>query len=401
MKDRTADYSAQQFAYLLEYDRRRIMDCADTFQSLASVFYDMNREMTEAGEEDRKLIFQRKEAESTRKHYAFYMQQMAGFMQNVAGSSIHMLRLGGRREKQILRALAGEGILAEDIYLLRSKEERLEISVTVCTRKKQSITAQQLGDYLSVLMDIRLISMKRNPYFITREKVSLYFEEEPAYCSMAAAATAVMENETVTGDSYSFFEDDGSLTVVLSDGVGSGRQAAAESSRIVDLAGQILDAGLGIPMALQLLDTMVSAEGDETAAATLDLSRIDLRSGECSFMKAGAACTYIKRGTTVERICSPELPLGMMLQEGSKETRRSLTDGDLVIMVSDGVIADWPCGDGEYLFGKQIERLHTGSPVDMANLLLKYAISQCRGKIRDDMTVLVTGIWENKEDAAG
>ena len=86
--------------------------------------------------------------------------------------------------------------------------------------------------------------------------MSLYFEEEPEFCCMTAAAVAVEENETVSGDSYSFFEEDGGLTMILSDGVGSGESASKDSSRIVDLTERILDAGLGLRMAVQLLDTM-------------------------------------------------------------------------------------------------------------------------------------------------
>ena len=57
------------------------------------------------------------------------------------------------------------------------------------------MTAAEIAGYLSVLMDVRLVPEKRNPYFIGMEPVSLYFEEEPAYCCLTAAATAVKENE--------------------------------------------------------------------------------------------------------------------------------------------------------------------------------------------------------------
>lgn len=34
------------------------------------------------------------------------------------------------------------------------------------------------------------------------------------------------------------------------------------------------------------------------------------------------------------------------------------------------------------------------NPGEIANQILAYAIGQSRGRIRDDMTVLVTGIWD-------
>lgn len=401
MKSKVTDYDALQSAYLLEYDRRRILNCADTFENLAAVFAEMNRrEEEEDGEEkerDREETLRYRQAEENRKHYASYMKQMAGLMQAVAGTSVQLIRLGGRKEKQIVRALAGEGILVQDIYLLKGREDRLEISVSLCMKKDISVTVEEIAGYLSVLMDIRLVPEKRNPYFVGTELVNLYFEEEPAYSCMTAAATAIKENEEVSGDSYSFFEEDNGITMILSDGVGSGEAAAKDSGRIVDLTEQILDAGLSGRMAVQMLNDMVGSEGTERHMSTLDLCRIDLKRGECSVMKAGAASTFIKRGEFVEKVSSDALPLGLMGREGEMESVHPLQDRDMIIMVSDGVVQDWPCGDGEFFLMQKIEKLNVSSPVDMANLLLRYVINQCQGKIRDDMTVLVTGIYENEE----
>ena len=126
--------------------------------------------------------------------------------------------------------------------------------------------------------------------------------------------------------------------------------------------------------------------------ATLDLCRIDLYRGECETVKAGGAAGFIKRSDRVEKIQSRQLPLGMSASEDISEKKWQLNSGDLVILVSDGVVQNWPCGDGEYLLEQKIASLNVSSPVDLANLILRYAIRQCGGKIRDDMTVLVTGI---------
>ncbi len=114
-------------------------------------------------------------------------------------------------------------------------------------------------------------------------------------------------------------------------------------------------------------------------------------------MKAGGVAGFIKRSDRVEKIRSRQLPLGMSASEDISEKKWQLNSGDLVILVSDGVVQNWPCGDGEYLLEQKIASLNVSSPVDLANLILRYAIRQCGGKIRDDMTVLVTGIWKNEE----
>ena len=388
----------QQSAWLLDYDRRCMLDCADTFQNLAAVMGEMNWELEqEKTPDDREELLRRRQAMESRKQYAAHMRQMAGMLQSVADTSVQLIRLGGRQEKQIVRALAGEGIVVEDIYLLRGKEDRLQITISVRLTKKKSMTVEEIAGYLSVLMDIRLVPQKRNPYFVGEESVSLYFEEEPIFSCLTAAACATEETESVSGDSYSFLETDDSVSMILSDGVGSGESAARDSGRIVDLTERILDAGLGPDMAMLFLNGMAGAEGDENRMATLDLCRIDLYRGECETVKAGGAAGFIKRSDRVEKIQSRQLPLGMSASEDISEKKWQLNSGDLVILVSDGVVQNWPCGDGEYLLEQKIASLNVSSPVDLANLILRYAIRQCGGKIWDDMTVLVTGIWKNEE----
>lgn len=372
----------QQSAWLLDYDRRCMLDCADTFQNLAAVMGEMNWELEqEKTPDDREELLRRRQAMESRKQYAAHMRQMAGMLQSVADTSVQLIRLGGRQEKQIVRALAGEGIVVEDIYLRRGKEDRLQITISVRLTKNKSMTVEEIAGYLSVLMDIRLVPQKRNPYFVGEESVSLYFEEEPIFSCLTAAACATEETESVSGDSYSFLETDDSVAMILSDGVGSGESAARDSGRIVDLTERILDAGLGPDMAMLFLNGMAGAEGDENRMATLDLCRIDLYRGECETVKAGGAAGFIKRSDRVEKIQSRQLPLGMSASEDISEKKWQLNSGDLVILVSDGVVQNWPCGDGEYLLEQKIASLNVSSPVDLANLILRYAIRQCGGKI--------------------
>ena len=164
----------QQSAWLLDYDRRCMLDCADTFQNLAAVMGEMNWELEqEKTPDDREELLRRRQAMESRKQYAAHMRQMAGMLQSVADTSVQLIRLGGRQEKQIVRALAGEGIVVEDIYLLRGKEDRLQITISVRLTKNKSMTVEEIAGSLSVLMDIRLVPQKRNPYFVGEESVSL------------------------------------------------------------------------------------------------------------------------------------------------------------------------------------------------------------------------------------
>ena len=92
MKTRTGDFQAEQSAYLLEYDRRRILNCADTFRSLAAVLTGMNLEEEDGEEGSREQRLQKRRAQEDRKNYAAYLRQVAGLMQarSRAGAVISM-----------------------------------------------------------------------------------------------------------------------------------------------------------------------------------------------------------------------------------------------------------------------------------------------------------------------
>jgi stage II sporulation protein E len=63
-------------------------------------------------------------------------------------------------------------------------------------------------------------------------------------------------------------------------------------------------------------------------------------------------------------------------------------------MLSDGVLDALSLGIGEEILPEFIGRMEYASPGEIANQILAYCIRQSGGQVRDDMTVLVTGIWK-------
>lgn len=421
-KEKQAEWDKS--AYLLEYGRRRIKTCADTFESLAYVFGSRRGNegwenliphtskealageaggSTEEAErtvlpvlDRQKCLVQKKLAEN-RELLAENLKEMAALMNGVAEATVRLMKLGGKKQKEIVHALAGEGLAIEDICLIQKPCGRVEVSVTLHTKTNKTVTVEEVAGYFSVLLDMHLTPCRKNPFFIGQETQEVLLEEETAYCYMTGVARAIKEGETVSGDNYSFLEmGDGLVAMLLSDGMGSGPQANQDSLLIVELLEQMLEAGLGMDMAVQMMNSLVATDVREDNMSTLDICLLDLHDGSCCFSKAGAASSFLKHGASVERIPSVTLPLGVFSQIETEETERLLADGDMVILVSDGVLEDWPGGEGEFFFREKIAALHPSSPVEMANQLLKYVIEQCRGSIRDDMTILVAGVWENE-----
>ena len=146
--------------------------------------------------------------------------------------------------------------------------------------------------------------------------------------------------ERVSGDSTAQFElEDGTLCLLLSDGMGCGEAAQRESAMAVRLLERFLRAGIDAPPALKTLNSALSLRAESTDSfTTIDLLTLSLRTLEGELYKYGAAPSYLKRGGSVRRVTCSCLPAG--LQEGSpppEATHIRLSPGSFLVMLSDGV----------------------------------------------------------------
>jgi stage II sporulation protein E len=113
--------------------------------------------------------------------------------------------------------------------------------------------------------------------------------------------------------------------------------------------------------------------------------------GELDFIKAGAAPSFVKRGRKVDKITSDTLPLGSKERINPITQTTRITDNDMLIMVSDGII---DAIESEGIIGVEelIGRCNAQIPHELSDTILRYAISCQGGRIRDDMTVLAVRI---------
>ena len=188
------------------------------------------------------------------------------------------------------------------------------------------------------------------------------------------------------------------MVTILSDGMGSGEKACSGSERVIELMERLLEAGFRKEAAIQMINGALAAAGQEENMSTLDLCDMNLYTGECEFIKVGAACTYIKRGRLVDRLSTQNFPLGVFGQLEPEILYRTLQNGDYVIMLSDGVMDALSQGIGEEVLPEIIGKMEFSNPNEIANQILTYCLKQSKGRIRDDITVLVVGVWDQTDD---
>jgi stage II sporulation protein E len=140
-----------------------------------------------------------------------------------------------------------------------------------------------------------------------------------------------------------------------------------------------------------MVSSAVLSQNEDFGLTTLDLCSINLINGELDFIKAGAAPSFVKRGKRVDKITSDTLPLGSKERINPLTQTTRLTNNDMLIMVSDGII-DAIESEGIISVDELIGRSDALIPHEISDMVLRYAISCQGGRIRDDMTVLAVRI---------
>lgn len=307
------------------------------------------------------------------------------------------IKINAEVEKKIRKILANHNINFEDIFCYDDKNNRLVIKMTLkacggaqlCVKKILPLINEVVGKLMCVSDDGCIINPKNSECSIT-------FEETPKYYVASYAGRMCKDGEKYSGDSYSFGKTpNGSYMCVISDGMGSGPEASRESKAAVDMVEKFIDAGLSKMKAVDAVNTIMTLRfPQEEKFSTLDLYDVDVYSGNTSFMKVGAVCSFIKSGKRVEVIRSKTLPIGVLDKVDVDIVNKKVKNGDFIVMVSDGVVdydidnagkIDWIV---EYL-----EKTPTNDPKELVDGLVNKARELGGGKARDDMTAIVSKIY--------
>lgn len=395
MRKLSGERGTERAALLSEYGRQKLIGYADSFKEIAKTLEeDFEWDRTE---ETRQSCLYNRRLWENRCMLADNLNEMAGVMAQVAAEVFSYRHFPERKEKLVVQALRAEGITAKDLYYIDNTDGRVRVSLTMRTDAQRGFSAEETADMLSVLLEQRLIPSMNCPYMVDHCLRGYVFVEEAKYIVMTGAARAVKELEPKSGDNYTVLESEkGKITLLLSDGMGSGEKACEDSEGVLDLMEKLIEAGYRPTAAANLVNTALLARGEEQNMSTLDICELDLYDGVCEFTKIGAAASFIKRDHMVEQISTGTLPLGIFKGMECESIRRRLMDGDYVFLLSDGVLDAMEESDYKEELCEVISNLEQENPRELAEALLQSVLCRTRGHIRDDMTILVLGMWENR-----
>lgn len=411
---------------LSDYGRGRLLAYADSFRELSRSYRGESpwgRSEQREGASRQQVLEERRLWEN-RQVLCDNLEEMSQIMARLASEVFRLTPLPLREERLVARALKQEGITVLDLFYidLPGREDapeegedpegagssaRATLGLHMHTQRMVGHGSQEVADMLSVLLGRRLVVSVTSPQIIEEREGTYLFVEEPRFVVLSGSARAVKENEAVSGDNYSIIQSDrGWMTVLLSDGMGSGPAAGADSSQVLEMMEKMLEAGFETDMAVSLVNSALLASEDASGRrnmSTLDICSLNLYQGMCVFRKVGAAASFLKSNSYVEQISLPGLPLGVLAAGEGEEARqalrqsvsRELIDNDYIIMMSDGVLDALREGGYEEAMVHYLEGMREQHPEEMARNLLQFVLRCSQGRIMDDMTVLVLGVFDS------
>ncbi len=172
------------------------------------------------------------------------------------------------------------------------------------------------------------------------DRVRVTLTEPPQYTVEIGVAQRCCDGERLCGDAVDFFTLDGRTVLLLSDGMGSGGRAAVDGAMAAGLTSRLWQAGFSPDSILHSVNAALLVKSREESLATLDVMAIDTFSGRLDSYKAGAAASLLCSGGRVSRVDGTSLPIGILSDVRFEHNADWLRDGDVLVMLSDGALAD-------------------------------------------------------------
>lgn len=299
-------------------------------------------------------------------------------------------------ERVIRRALNKNGIQYKKIFCYRDSNSRTKVKITMNKCIGERYCAKNILPILNSIMNRKMCIAQEgctiNP---ENNECVVLIEESPRYNIETYGASAAKEGEKYSGDTFSFGKSrNGKYMNIISDGMGYGPEAGKESKATVDIIEDFIDAGFSKEAAINMINSIMTMKFEEDERfSTLDLNLLDTYSGEISFVKVGAVASFIKRGKKIKAIVSNMPPFGLVDKVEIDEVKENVKGGDLIITLSDGILDINKESLGKYNWLEEFLVSASKDPKQLAEDILEKAKELSGGKVKDDMTVIVSKVY--------
>ena len=292
-----------------------------------------------------------------------------------------IIPLEEREEKSCEEILKSAGAIKDKGFAGKDKYGNFSLSFLFPNASLRKISLADLTFCLSETLKSPL-----SPPVKEREQENftrLFWRTQPPFISEFDYFQRASENKRLCGDSVeSSFDLSGNPLYFLSDGMGVGGDAAVDSTMTTNLLSRLIGSGASFPAALKLVSSSLLSLKEERLC-TVDFLCPDLFKGTLSFYKAGAAPSYLLREGKCFKIGKSALPAGILGGAEAAKSVFSLKDGDMVLMVTDGITET-----GEDWILSSLPPLYELNPLEICKEIIELAANRSITGRCDDMTAL-------------
>ena len=291
--------------------------------------------------------------------------------------------------KKITEYLKDADVRAESVTVFGNRMRKILIRGAEVDEAK--VTFETMRSDLSEMCGSELAF----PTFEVEGSVSTMTLSAKRKIAVVSAQNNVSADGGVSGDSVNLFSNKKDyFYALISDGMGSGKEAALTSGLCSVFLEKMLRAGNRAATSLRMLNNMIASRAHDSTkecSSTIDLLELDLMTGEGAFLKSGAAPSFLIRGKVVRRLQAGTVPIGILNTLDVQKTEFPLRAGDTVVMVSDGIAS---CEeDGEWLTSYL-----TGVSSQTPEQIVYHICRRCAEReTRDDCSVVALRILDAEE----
>nr|WP_315989593.1 SpoIIE family protein phosphatase [Desulforamulus aquiferis] len=224
-------------------------------------------------------------------------EQLKGVSQIMEGMSSELeldVELEGEIDQTLKYQFDKIGIPIHDLYTLHKEDGLMEVGVIKQACRGQMECRFTIAPVVSKVVGKAFNVASTNCQHKEGED-KCFFKLYPAlkYNLDLGMARIGKDGNHISGDSYSVLHlKEGRMALLLSDGMGTGPRAAKESGTVVSLLEHLLESGFGQDLAVKTVNSIMMLRPTEESFSSIDLSVIDLYTGNGTFLKIGAVPSF-------------------------------------------------------------------------------------------------------------
>ena len=302
-----------------------------------------------------------------------------------------------KKEKEIELLLKTKKLRINQCIIKKLKNKKYIITLDIPNeqmRFKEKDIMVNVSDIISKVLETKIVFQREK--IVKEEKFTQIYASEDKFILQVGSAKLSKEDTNISGDcNLQMKLDDGKYLLAIADGMGSGKEARESSKFAIKMIKKLITSGFDKEESLKLINSSLQLNNNEESYSSLDISILDLYTGEIEIIKNGACNTYIKNKKNIKKIISNSLPVGITDKMELNSETINIEEGDIILMCSDGILESKEATKKDWI-EEFLKNISTNNVQKLADLILAEAIDNSFGIAKDDMTVIVCKIVKKK-----